>query len=84
MRAILMRGATIVVVASSIAFGATEAWASQSALHTKTCGTWNWCAPSQGGPHNCSRCCDQQSGGTAGGLCYDDSEFDNFQGCLCY
>jgi hypothetical protein len=84
MRTILLRAVALAVVTSATGFGVTEAWAGQSALRTKTCGTWNWCAPSQGGQSTCDACCNQISGGNAGGLCYDSSELDNFFGCLCY
>lgn len=42
------------------------------------CGSYNACAPSQGGQVNCDNCC-----GPNGGFCYDFREADNFQGCLC-
>jgi hypothetical protein len=65
------------------AFSASEAWAARSAVFTATCGTYNWCAPSQGGQANCDFCC-QQGGVYDGGICFDDREQDDFMGCICY
>jgi hypothetical protein len=80
----LARVVAIAAIASSYGFGAREAWGAHQVNGTSSCGTWNWCAPSQGGAANCDDCCNQQSGGDDGGLCYDDRELDNFVGCLCY
>jgi len=68
------------IVLATVAFGGKEALAGQAALSTSSsCGSYNWCAPSQGSDVNCNTCCPR-----FGGLCYDYREEDNFIGCLCY
>ena len=68
------------LLALGVLGGATnEAYASYGVMKTMSCGTYNWCAPSEGLDANCSSCC----AGPNGGFCYDYREQDNFQGCLC-
>jgi hypothetical protein len=67
------------LVTMSLAATATsEALAVRGAVRAASCGSYNWCAPSQGGQTRCDECC-----GGEGGFCYDAREDDNFQGCLC-
>jgi hypothetical protein len=76
-------GIALVAVAVLVS-GATEAWAARGVLRERSCDpNYNWCAPSQGGQHNCDRCCDESLQLDLGGFCNSFAETE-FQGCICY
>jgi hypothetical protein len=75
-KTLLVLGGLVTMLLTAAA--TSEALAVRGAVRKADCGTYNWCAPSQGGQENCTECCGGQRG-----FCYDEREEDNFQGCLC-
>lgn len=73
-----------VAVLSIATIGVREAAAAQRFATVQSCGSYNWCAPSQGGPDNCTTCCQALGPQYDGGICYDPREENGFQGCLCF
>jgi hypothetical protein len=71
-------------VLAVMTIGVREAAAAHTFARIQSCGSYNWCAPSQGGDMNCSACCRASSSEYVDGFCYDYREEDNFQGCLCF
>lgn len=72
-----------IAVLSIATIGVREAAAAQRFAQVQACGSYNWCAPSQG-LDNCNTCCRASAPQYDGGICYDDREENGFQGCLCY
>jgi hypothetical protein len=73
-----------VAVLSIATIGVREAAAAQRFAQVQSCGSYNWCAPSEGGPSNCTTCCQLSAPQYDGGICYDEREENGFQGCLCF
>lgn len=72
----------LAVAVSALTIGVREVAAAQRFARVQSCGSYNWCAPSQGEDRNCTECCQALS--FTDGMCYDYREQDEFQGCLCF